>query len=130
MKLLKIFPSKKDLEYETFLNWKCFQKVPIETTKTSEPKTMICLEQYLESMSWVLTFHGTQIVAIYNSQFCCYLARMLVQVVHGKLIIKLSCFLHWFCWKLLIHGTKCDLNLALAQLSNYNLGTLDLEDQP
>ncbi len=85
-------------ELEVFLRGTCWNDKNMWTQNNDS------FETYLESMSWVFRFHGTRIATICNSQFCCYLARLLVHVVHGKSIIKLSCFMCWLCWKLLIHG--------------------------
>ncbi len=128
--IIENFPFGKGSRTWNILELEVFPKRTCWNDKNRSTQNSDLFATYPESMSWVLRFHGTQIATICNSKFCCYLARLLVHVVHGKSIIKLSCFLCWFHWKLLIHGVEWDLNLALAQLSNYNLGTFDLEDQP
>jgi hypothetical protein len=61
MKLLKIFPLEKDLEHETFLNWKCFQNVPVGTTKIGQPKIVICLQHIQSRCLEYLDFMGPKL---------------------------------------------------------------------
>jgi hypothetical protein len=61
MNLLKFFSLEKDLEHETFLNWKCFQEVLAGMTKIGQPKIVIRLEHIQNQCLEYLDFMGPKL---------------------------------------------------------------------
>jgi hypothetical protein len=124
LKLLKISHWRRIQSMKHSWIENAFRKYLVEPQKQENPKQWFVWNMCSQCSKY-LDFMGSKLQQFVLHNFVAtwedYDYRLCMAIT------QLSCFLCWLCQELFIHGAEWDSNSSLAQLSNYNFSTLDLE---